>query len=84
MYTLLVCAFGLALPRRLFLLLTHTSGHVCGVCGVLYRLYLTSKAHFRAFETTRRQKNRHAETSTATRQATEAANDSSYKVKKGW
>jgi hypothetical protein len=40
----LVCVCGLAVPHRLFVLLTHTSEHVCGVCGVLYRLFLTELA----------------------------------------
>jgi hypothetical protein len=39
-----VRVYGLALPLRLFVLLTHTSEHVCGVCDVLYRLFLTELA----------------------------------------
>ena len=40
----LVRVFRLALPHQLFVLLTYTSDHACGVFGVLYRSFLTPLA----------------------------------------
>jgi len=39
-----VCVYGLALPRRVFVLLIHTSEQVYGVCSVLSRLILAQLA----------------------------------------
>ena len=41
----LMRVFDPVLPRRLFVLITHTSGQVCGVCGGLSRLFMTQLAH---------------------------------------